>query len=67
MSFTLDLMPLVTYLAAMIGIGALVFAGTAIAAAIPVVRRNHSLRIARHESIPAFYRNAITGRHAFSH
>lgn len=60
MSFTLELMPLVSYLLAVIGLGALTLTLAAAATAVPAVRRAHATRVARQQSIPAFYRHALT-------
>lgn len=60
MSFTLQLMPLVSYLWAVIGLGAVTLTLAAAATAVPAVRRAHATRVARQQSIPAFYRHALT-------
>jgi hypothetical protein len=60
MSFTLELMPLVSYLLAVIGLGAVTLTLAAAATAVPAVRRAHATRVARQQSIPAFYRHALT-------
>lgn len=60
MSFTLVLMPLVSYLLAVIGLGAVTLTLAAAATAVPAVRRAHATRVARQQSIPAFYRHALT-------
>lgn len=60
MSFTLELMPLVSYLLAVIGLGAVTPTLAAAATAVPAVRRAHATRVARQQSIPAFYRHALT-------
>ena len=60
MSFTLELMPLVSYLLAVIGLGAVTLTLAAAATAVQAVRRAHATRVARQQSIPAFYRHALT-------
>ena len=60
MSFTLELMPLVSYLLAVIGLGAVTLTLAAAATAVPAGRRAHATRVARQQSIPAFYRHALT-------
>jgi len=60
MSFTLELMPLVSYLLAVIGLGAVTLTLAAAATAVPAARRAHATRVARQQSIPAFYRHALT-------
>lgn len=60
MSFTLELMPLVSYLLAVIGLGAVTLTLAAAATTVPAVRRAHATRVARQQSIPAFYRHALT-------
>lgn len=61
MSFTLELMPLVTYLLAVIGVAVVVLAASALALGIPAVRQSHLSRQSRDS------RGTATARHAFGH
>ena len=50
-----------TFLAGLVAVAAVVFGVALVALAVPPVRRNHTVRINRHESIPTYYRGVVFG------
>ena len=50
-----------TFLTGLVAVAAIVFGVALVALAVPPVRRNHTVRINRHESSPTYYRGVVFG------